>query len=96
MFPVGKPHFARGPQTSLLMAKPEDILKILVVSDLHLGFNERDAIRGQDTFNTFEEVASRAVGRHELAACGRCGGAGASAVPGRARTWRVIQAPPVG
>ena len=38
------------------MADPADVLKILVTSDLHLGYNEKDAIRGQDTFNTFDEV----------------------------------------
>ncbi len=31
-------------------------MKILVTSDNHLGFKERDPIRGDDTFNTFEEI----------------------------------------
>lgn len=38
------------------MANPDDVMKILVASDIHLGFNERDAIRGADTFDTLEEV----------------------------------------
>ncbi|KAL1515391.1 hypothetical protein AB1Y20_002019 [Prymnesium parvum] len=33
-----------------------DPLSILVVSDLHLGFNERDPVRGNDTFDTLDEV----------------------------------------
>eukprot|EP00966_Prymnesium_polylepis_P153808 3551565-Prymnesium_polylepis.1 len=36
-------------------ADPKDVLNILVASDIHLGYNERDAIRGQDSFNTLEE-----------------------------------------
>ena len=31
-------------------------MKILITSDNHLGFNETDRIRGNDSFNTFEEI----------------------------------------
>ena len=34
----------------------EDIIKILVSSDNHVGFLERDPIRGEDSFLAFEEV----------------------------------------
>lgn len=34
----------------------EDILNILVASDIHLGYAEKDACRGEDTYKTFEEV----------------------------------------
>uniref|UniRef100_A0A1Y1N0S8 Mre11 DNA-binding domain-containing protein n=1 Tax=Photinus pyralis TaxID=7054 RepID=A0A1Y1N0S8_PHOPY len=34
----------------------EDTFKILVATDIHLGFAEKNAIRGQDSFVTFEEI----------------------------------------
>ncbi|CAH1155365.1 unnamed protein product [Phaedon cochleariae] len=33
-----------------------DILTILVATDIHLGFEEKDPIRDQDTYDTFEEI----------------------------------------
>ncbi|KAE9531309.1 hypothetical protein AGLY_010515 [Aphis glycines] len=35
--------------------------KILVATDLHLGFEEKNLVRADDTFNTFEEVLQLAV-----------------------------------
>ncbi|KAF5306956.1 hypothetical protein FQA39_LY00186 [Lamprigera yunnana] len=37
-------------------APPEDTFKILVATDNHLGYAEKNAIRGQDSFVTFEEI----------------------------------------
>lgn len=39
-------------------AQPEDdsVINILVASDLHLGYLEKDPIRGEDSFATFNEV----------------------------------------
>ncbi|XP_053507566.1 double-strand break repair protein MRE11 isoform X2 [Ictalurus furcatus] len=34
----------------------EDTFKILVATDIHLGYLEKDAIRGNDTFVTFKEI----------------------------------------
>jgi double-strand break repair protein MRE11 len=34
------------------------ILRIMISTDIHLGYNELDPIRGNDSFNTFEEVLS--------------------------------------
>lgn len=34
----------------------EDTFKILIATDIHLGFLEKDAIRGSDTFNTLDEI----------------------------------------
>ncbi|CAL8353748.1 unnamed protein product [Lota lota] len=34
----------------------EDTFKILIATDIHLGFLEKDAIRGEDTFTTLEEI----------------------------------------
>jgi DNA repair exonuclease SbcCD nuclease subunit len=39
-----------------MSANAADVLKILVVGDVHLGFSEKDAIRGMDSFDTLEEV----------------------------------------
>ncbi|GJD08032.1 Double-strand break repair protein MRE11 [Galdieria sulphuraria] len=44
---------------------PENILKILVATDIHLGYCERHPIRGDDSFHTFEEILSLAR-RHEV------------------------------
>uniref|UniRef100_A0A2Z5U614 Double-strand break repair protein n=1 Tax=Reticulitermes speratus TaxID=60591 RepID=A0A2Z5U614_9NEOP len=35
---------------------PEDVLNILIASDIHLGYAEKDSIRGGDTYTTFEEI----------------------------------------
>lgn len=34
----------------------EDTLKILIATDVHLGYLEKDAIRGGDSYNTFKEI----------------------------------------
>uniref|UniRef100_A0A914XI45 Mre11 DNA-binding domain-containing protein n=1 Tax=Plectus sambesii TaxID=2011161 RepID=A0A914XI45_9BILA len=35
---------------------PAEVVKILVASDIHVGFSERDPVRFNDSVNTFEEV----------------------------------------
>lgn len=42
-------------------AFPEDTFRILVATDNHIGYMERDAIRGQDSINTFREILQLAV-----------------------------------
>lgn len=37
-----------------------DTMRILVATDNHLGFAEKDAIRGEDSFITFEEILQTA------------------------------------
>ena len=34
----------------------QDTLKILIVTDTHLGFNEKDGVRGKDSYFAFEEA----------------------------------------
>lgn len=34
----------------------ENTFKILVATDIHLGFMEKDAVRGNDTFVTLDEI----------------------------------------
>lgn len=38
----------------------EDIWRILVATDIHLGYLERDPIRGNDSFDAFDEVLTKA------------------------------------
>lgn len=33
-----------------------DTLKILIATDIHLGYLEKDAVRGGDTLVTFDEI----------------------------------------
>lgn len=40
---------------------PDDTIRVLIASDIHLGFMENDATRGEDSFIAFEEVLSLAV-----------------------------------
>ncbi|KAL5478354.1 MRE11 [Sanghuangporus weigelae] len=44
---------------------PEDTIKILLATDNHIGYLERDPIRGRDSFNTFEEILQLAV-KHDV------------------------------
>lgn len=39
----------------------DDTFKILLATDNHIGYNERDPIRGQDSINTFREILQLAV-----------------------------------
>jgi len=43
------------PSVSDVEASP-DTMKILLATDIHLGYMEKDGIRGQDAMTTFEEV----------------------------------------
>jgi double-strand break repair protein MRE11 len=46
------------------MEEPEfdpDTFRILIVSDTHIGYLERDPIRGNDSFHSWEEVLKHAV-----------------------------------
>ncbi|XP_063823774.1 double-strand break repair protein MRE11 [Ostrinia nubilalis] len=40
---------------------PEDTIRVLIASDIHLGHLENDPVRGEDSFIAFEEVLSHAV-----------------------------------
>ncbi|KAF5392723.1 hypothetical protein D9757_000826 [Collybiopsis confluens] len=44
---------------------PEDTFRILLATDNHIGFNERDPIRGQDSIDTFEEILTLAK-KHDV------------------------------
>lgn len=44
-----------------LYSDDEDTFKILVATDIHLGFMEKDAVRGNDTFVTLDEILRLAL-----------------------------------
>ncbi|KAG6840299.1 meiotic recombination [Blastosporella zonata] len=43
----------------------DDTIRILLATDNHIGYNERDPIRGQDSINTFKEILQLAV-KHDV------------------------------
>ncbi|KAF9563875.1 DNA repair exonuclease [Agrocybe pediades] len=42
-------------------AFPDDTIRIMLATDNHIGYMERDPIRGQDSINTFKEILQLAV-----------------------------------
>ncbi|KAF8504193.1 Metallo-dependent phosphatase-like protein [Hysterangium stoloniferum] len=44
---------------------PQDTIKIMLATDNHIGYLERDPIRGQDAINTFEEILQLAI-KHDV------------------------------
>uniref|UniRef100_A0A8D0C7R5 Double-strand break repair protein n=1 Tax=Scleropages formosus TaxID=113540 RepID=A0A8D0C7R5_SCLFO len=49
-----------GTAGSVVVIDDEDTLKILIATDIHLGYLEKDAIRGNDTYVTFDEILKHA------------------------------------
>lgn len=47
------------------MADAEDTIRIMLATDTHIGYAERDPVRGQDSINSFKEVLQLAV-KHEV------------------------------
>lgn len=43
----------------------DDLLKILIATDNHLGYAERDPIRGKDSIDSFKEILELA-NEHEV------------------------------
>lgn len=46
----------------------EDTFRIMIATDNHIGYAERDPVRGQDSINTFREILQLAV-KHDVSAC---------------------------
>ncbi|KAJ6590952.1 Metallo-dependent phosphatase-like protein [Mycena vulgaris] len=44
---------------------PDDTIKIMLATDNHIGYLERDPVRGQDSINTFREILQLAV-KHDV------------------------------
>ena len=45
--------------------EPDDMIRIMLATDNHIGYLERDPIRGQDSINTFREILQLAV-KHDV------------------------------
>ena len=52
----------------LIYLVPEDTIRILLATDNHIGYLERDPIRGQDSVNTFKEILQLAV-KNDVSQC---------------------------
>lgn len=50
-------------RSSLTIITAADTIRILVATDNHVGYNERDAIRGDDSWKSFDEVMKLAKDR---------------------------------
>lgn len=48
-----------------LLLVAQDTINIMLATDNHIGYLERDPIRGQDAINTFEEILQLAV-KHDV------------------------------
>jgi len=46
------------------MALDDDVIRIMIHTDSHLGFKERDPVRGDDSFAAFEEALKQAKNLH--------------------------------
>ncbi|KAH7882901.1 Metallo-dependent phosphatase-like protein [Phlebopus sp. FC_14] len=53
------------PPPTIRHAEPDDTIRILLATDNHIGYLERDPIRGQDSINTFKEILQLAV-KHDV------------------------------
>ncbi|EGO01009.1 hypothetical protein SERLA73DRAFT_167194 [Serpula lacrymans var. lacrymans S7.3] len=49
------------PPPTIRNAYPDDTIRIMLATDNHIGYLERDPIRGQDSINTFREILQLAV-----------------------------------
>ncbi|KAF8581791.1 DNA repair exonuclease [Ramaria rubella] len=54
-----------APRPTVRTGFPRDTIKIMLATDNHIGYMERDPIRGQDAINTFEEILQLAV-KHDV------------------------------
>ncbi|KAL4072166.1 Mre11 DNA-binding presumed domain-containing protein [Scleroderma citrinum] len=53
------------PRPTLPRVDPDNTIRILLATDNHIGYLERDPVRGQDSVNTFKEILQLAV-KHDV------------------------------
>ncbi|KAN0094824.1 Metallo-dependent phosphatase-like protein [Tylopilus felleus] len=53
------------PPPTIRNIEPDNTIRILLATDNHIGYLERDPIRGQDSINTFKEILQLAV-KHDV------------------------------
>ncbi|KAF6751140.1 DNA repair and meiosis protein Mre11 [Ephemerocybe angulata] len=58
-------HGSPRPEPNIDAPDPENTVKILLATDNHIGYMERDPIRGQDSINSFREILQLAV-KHDV------------------------------
>jgi len=49
------------PASKIEERRPDDLIRIMLATDCHIGVHERDPVRGQDSINTFKEILQLAV-----------------------------------
>ena len=49
----------------IILADADDTIKIMLATDNHIGYLERDPIRGQDSIEAFKEILQLAV-KHDV------------------------------
>jgi len=59
--------FYQGQSVTILSrcVVPHDTIRVMLATDNHIGYMERDPIRGQDSIDTFKEVLQLAV-KHDV------------------------------
>jgi len=72
------------------MDRAADEIRVLITTDNHLGFAERDPIRGEDSFNAFEEVFEHAL-RSSADLVLMCGDLFHEASPSKYTLYRTVQ-----
>ncbi len=53
---------------SYFIGPQDDTFRIMLATDNHIGYMERDPIRGQDSINTFKEILQLAV-KYDVSVC---------------------------
>ncbi|KAG8934833.1 meiotic recombination [Tulasnella sp. 418] len=62
---MSSPSNENQPPLTITTRRKEDIIKIMLATDNHIGYMERDPARGQDAINTFKEILELAV-KHDV------------------------------
>ena len=62
---VSRKYVAQILKLRKVIVDASNTIKILLATDNHIGYNERDPIRGRDSINTFEEILQLAV-KHDV------------------------------
>jgi hypothetical protein len=56
---------ANGSHAASTAPDPSDVIKILVATDIHLGYGEKHPVKAEDSFITFDEILKIGVDEGE-------------------------------
>jgi double-strand break repair protein MRE11 len=56
---------ANGTHAASTAPDPSDVIKILVATDIHLGYGEKHPVKAEDSFITFDEILKIGVDEGE-------------------------------